>query len=358
MFKSLSNFGEASYNPVIEAWRFLAACIVVVCHYRGIWSTQAGYWDLTATGVDLFFVLSGFVFAPTLLRGMTSYRAFMIRRFFRMYPLYLLALVVYASLPGKGFSLEIFSAHLLMLQTTVSAQWVFAYNPAFWSLPPEWAFYCAMPLLVFLIRWQGLLVLLASAAIFRVIFGWWVEPIVATTTSLTLANWAVVNLPGILIEFLLGVWVYRLQAHPRLRAHQGQIAIGFFALLALVIWLYGQLIVGAQPHPFIGNLVGVCAALVYALALWLTLAWGTAWSQALQTKIFYLGALSYGIYLFHNAAPAWITIFLPNASPWILTIASVLGTLGFAHLAHFGLEAPLRRYGRQLSGRFLPSQNS
>ncbi|NBR15286.1 MAG: hypothetical protein EBU01_12030 [Crocinitomicaceae bacterium] len=44
---TLSNSGETSYNPVIETWRFLAACIVVLCHYRGIWTNQASYWDLT-----------------------------------------------------------------------------------------------------------------------------------------------------------------------------------------------------------------------------------------------------------------------------------------------------------------------
>jgi len=354
---TLSNSGETSYNPVIETWRFLAACIVVLCHYRGIWTNQASYWDLTATGVDLFFVLSGFVFAPTLLRGISSYRAFMIRRFFRMYPLYLLALFVYASLPGKPFSWEIFGSHIVMLQTTLHTSWVYAYNPAFWSLPPEWAFYCVMPILVYLIRWQGLLVCLAIAALVRITFGVWVEPIVATNMHLTFANWAVVNLPGILVEFLLGVLVYRWQAHAHLRAYHGWITAGFIALIAIAIWLYGQWILGKQPHPFIGNLVGVIAAFIYAIALWLSLGWSGSWNATLKQRAFYVGALSYGIYLFHNATPAWIKIILPSSSPWILTIASVLATLVVAHLAHYGLEAPLRRYGRQLSGRFLPSQN-
>lgn len=342
---------------MIELWRFLAACIVVLCHYRGIWTSQAGYWDLTATGVDLFFVLSGFVFAPTLLRGISSYWAFMIRRFFRMYPLYLLALFIYASLPGKSFSWEIFGSHLLMLQTTLQTSWMYAYNPAFWSLPPEWAFYCAMPILVYFLRWQGLLMCFAIALIVRIALGAWVEPIVATTAYMTFANWAVVNLPGILIEFLLGVLVYQWQANAYLRAHQRRITAGFIGLITVAIWLYGQWILGNQPHPFIGNLVGLIAACIYAIGLWLSLGWSGSWNATLKQRVLDAGALSYGIYLFHNASPAWIKVVLPSSSPWTLTMISIFTTLVTAHFAHYWLEAPLRRYGRQLSERFLLSQN-
>jgi phosphate transport system permease protein len=45
----------------------------MVCHYRAFWYTGPSYLDITATGVDLFFVLSGFVFAPILFTGVAFY---------------------------------------------------------------------------------------------------------------------------------------------------------------------------------------------------------------------------------------------------------------------------------------------
>jgi peptidoglycan/LPS O-acetylase OafA/YrhL len=71
--KSLSDF-----NFVIEAWRGFAAVLVMICHYRIFWVTGPSYFDLTATGVDLFFVLSGYVFAPTILTNIGSYWSFML----------------------------------------------------------------------------------------------------------------------------------------------------------------------------------------------------------------------------------------------------------------------------------------
>ena len=60
---------------------------------------------LLAYGVDLFFVISGFLIGMILLKmkGILGVRAFYIRRILRIWPLYyFLLFIVYATLPDKG----------------------------------------------------------------------------------------------------------------------------------------------------------------------------------------------------------------------------------------------------------------
>ena len=96
----LTDVGKTVWS--LEAWRGLAAWMVVYAHYRPFVSPGVSLlsfsFSFRFTGVDLFFVLSGFVFAPYLFGRPLVLRAFATRRFFRIYPAYFLALGIYASL--------------------------------------------------------------------------------------------------------------------------------------------------------------------------------------------------------------------------------------------------------------------
>ena len=71
-------------SAVIEAWRGVAAALVMYVHF---WAFSAQDWPplrLAHTGVDLFFVVSGFVFAPYLFGRPLAWRAHAVRRFFTL----------------------------------------------------------------------------------------------------------------------------------------------------------------------------------------------------------------------------------------------------------------------------------
>ena len=332
--------------------------MVMVCHYRVFWVSGPSYFDLTATGVDLFFVLSGYVFAPTILNGVSSYWAFMIRRLFRMYPLYLIALVVYALLrtqSGEVMWAPLW-AHILMLQTSISSTITFFYNPAFWSLPAEWEFYCLMPVLVWCAKSRGLWFCLIMAIVARIGFGFWVVPPTLESPFFNWASWSVVNLPGILSEFLIGTSVYVL-AHlkPQLQSMRKWVAVFVCIVLFALFWFYPYVWVSGQ-NPAWGNLVGLCAALIYGLLLWLSLtvsSRGPAWIVWISLR---MGALSYGIYLFHNAAPEVIQYFQWSLTRLQTTLVSLAMTLIAAAVLHRLVEAPCRAYGRYLSTKIKLAQ--
>jgi peptidoglycan/LPS O-acetylase OafA/YrhL len=123
------------------------------------------------TGVHAFFVLSGFCIhlraARARRRGETplpALRPFFLRRFWRIYPPYWMALALFAAAPyvaqALGWSTRHtppdagdVALHAVMLHSLVPSS-IFSINPAFWSLATEEQFYLAYPLLVrALSRW-------------------------------------------------------------------------------------------------------------------------------------------------------------------------------------------------------------
>jgi peptidoglycan/LPS O-acetylase OafA/YrhL len=132
-------------------------------------------------GVDVFFVLSGFVLtwqallqarrAPhsTAARFWHGYGEFIYRRILRVYPVYYACLAVLLPLAwlhvyGNPPDVADVALHLVMFHN-VAGQYVSTINGVFWSLPFEWQFYLLFPLLVLLIlRGQTLWLLLLGVA--------------------------------------------------------------------------------------------------------------------------------------------------------------------------------------------------
>lgn len=111
----------------------------------------AGIRSFGVTGVDLFFVLSGYVFAPYMAGKPLALRSHLVRRFFRLYPLYAVAVGTYAGIRWlNGQPADHLTEHLLLAHTLESRAIALHLNPAFWSLPPEVEFYLVLPLLA---RW-------------------------------------------------------------------------------------------------------------------------------------------------------------------------------------------------------------
>lgn len=79
----------------LELFRGTAAIMVMVCHYAFMLTEGITLLTFMWTGVDLFFVISGFVFARFILSKNIEFAPFIIRRFFRIYPLYIASLILY-----------------------------------------------------------------------------------------------------------------------------------------------------------------------------------------------------------------------------------------------------------------------
>jgi peptidoglycan/LPS O-acetylase OafA/YrhL len=339
----------------VEGLRGLAALLVLAGHYgsaAGVRSTLLGF---SFTGVDLFFALSGFVFAPYLFGRPLQPGAYAVRRLFRIYPLYLAALATYAGLRLlHGQPVQYLWQHLLLLHTWQTHEVAFHLNPAFWSLPAELEFYLALPLLMHWVRGARQVALLAALAlVLRLALAAHLPDAGAVNTAFVLS----VHLPGLLVEFLCGTiaWHFTrrgLAVHWRMVLLVGGLA-AWVALAHLSDYLNTLLphapgaAIRVLAHSLPLLAAAASAAVIAAVArpprddpTLISIAFVATWA----------GRLSYGVYLFHNAAPTWVHWVAGGPLPGlVLWPASVATTLVVAFVLHLALEAPMRRFGRRLA---------
>jgi peptidoglycan/LPS O-acetylase OafA/YrhL len=169
---------QAGYFPALDGLRGIAIVLVMLHHFTFYWPTSgigasvgsiiAFFW----IGVDIFFVLSGFLITGILLdtRGSSRYfTSFYARRFLRIFPLYylvlLVALVVLPNFPEEeavlaGRDLAVDGPlemppewRYWFYLTNVSVKlygWVHGWVDVSWSLAIEEQFYVVWPLVIWL----------------------------------------------------------------------------------------------------------------------------------------------------------------------------------------------------------------
>lgn len=342
----------------VEAWRGLAAWMVVYAHF---WAFSGNDWlplRFAHTGVDLFFVLSGFVFAPYLWGKSLSPWAFAIRRFFRIYPAYLLALAVYVALKTQAGHAPLYLLEHLTFIMLQSREMVFYYNPPFWSLPAEVAFYIVLPVLAWgLSKWQwGWLWLLAIALGLKLTLGEGADK--STQNLFYMLN---LHLPGILIEFLLGALAWRWAQIPLPWLWRALLVLsGLAGWCVLAAW-FGQVGDAGVEQTILKEKMGALAALCFALMVAGSLGvsgrtsrpmvgWSHFMDRGWRYAALWLGRLSFGVYLFHMAAlqcvQPWSKVLM-NHFPLGHQGLAVLLTLLMAGLCYELWEEPWRRFGRR-----------
>lgn len=342
-------------DPVIDALRGVAACMIMITHYAHMVTSDIGLWSFAGTRVDLFFVLSGYVFAPYLLGKSLPVNTYYIRRFFRLVPLYWFAIACYVALTVlAGKEVLYLWQHMFFLHTMQSTEIAFFYNPALWSLPPEIEFCLVLPLLARWIARFGLRSLLVLSIMMRLALVFAGDPQNADVTARSIA---LVHLPGFLCEIMLGTMAYSLaKRSPATEQRVTRFLLGA-VLLVVVVWLYQVFLAGhAKDKPtsivfFLGGNVGLIAAIAY-MAIVSALAGDGVVSLPWWGRIFQrIGLLSYGVFLFHNAIPETMRLIGFTVQGWGWLVASVMLTLGWAWLAYHLLEHPARELGRKLSRR-------
>ena len=161
-----SNMHKSEYVPALDGLRGLAIILVIGCHFF----FDFGIFRLGWIGVDLFFVLSGYLIASRFIRQPVSFKLVKIfyrNRILRILPLYfaflLFFLVVWYLLPvGRKVLLYIPSVPHFWLQHFFLVQnWMYVsstsdaqlYNPLMhlWSIAIEEQFYLFFPFLIWMI---------------------------------------------------------------------------------------------------------------------------------------------------------------------------------------------------------------
>lgn len=328
-----------SYRPEVDGLRAVAVLAVVFFHF--------GWFPNGYLGVDVFFVISGYLITRILYRAKMddtfSLKEFYVRRARRILPLVLFfclfslaigALVMlpddFENLAQSVFATVCFGNNLLLLLTTGN-YWdvINDFKPLMhtWSLGVEEQFYLLYPFLFLVLR-PG------RVRLFAGILG-----------ALALTSLALNYLPGFSSAerfYLLPFRFYELAA-----GGGGAILLGQKQLSSA--WLTGGFIglVAVMFLPFTEGLGGVLRPLTVALsAMFLAGVCSGRLAKLLLTNslVVGLGKISFSVYLWHQVLLAFARYFL-FAEMTSLVLTGILAlTILLSVLTFWGVETPFRRY--------------
>lgn len=141
------------HYPLLNIYRYFASLIVCISHFILYLNKSVHFEFISILGVELFFVLSGFVLAPQILRLeenlKKNLKIFLLRRWIRTIPPYLVALICATILFDYGdiFNLLKFLTYTQNILGDTSSPNFFSVA---WSLSVEEWFYIFLPLSILL----------------------------------------------------------------------------------------------------------------------------------------------------------------------------------------------------------------
>lgn len=148
---------QIAENNRIQMLDFLRGIAIILVLFRHSSLHNFILTNIGWIGVDLFFVLSGFLVSGLLFKEYNKYaeikiKRFLIRRGFKIYPLFYITAIPYLifQIYYDNFSLFYLMGDLLFMQNYVS-NWAYLY-PGGWSLAVEVHFYLIIALTFYIIH--------------------------------------------------------------------------------------------------------------------------------------------------------------------------------------------------------------
>jgi peptidoglycan/LPS O-acetylase OafA/YrhL len=333
------------YMPHLDGLRALCVLVVMATHFR-IWKNLAMRWEYFAiTGVHCFFVLSGFLITRILLKGRAyidegnqgigyTLRAFYIRRFLRLFPLYYgtLFLMAAAGLPAVRRHL---GWHLAYLTNLRMAQ-VGSMFPAghLWSLAVEEQFYLIWPLFILLLPRKALLPFVTSCVVFGALSRF-------ALFAMGVSGVALYAAPTSALDFLgIGALVAICWEEKRDTLLAWIRRIGLFVGLPGLLFF---LVVGAWSRVGFMLVGTIFSALTMAMLVDVVARGGDHWSlRWLAHPVpVAIGRISYGLYVTHRFVQFAVGYFFLNKLPYpVLLLLAVAGSFAISTASWWLLERP------------------
>ena len=334
--------------------RAAVAIWVILMHFREITPTRVWEYPIGdsliangAFGVDIFFVLSGFILSHVYINTFhgclraDQVRRFLVFRLARIYPVHLVTFVAMLALAGAKVMIsgsdglpERYDPETIITTLTLTHSWIPGIqspNMPSWSISGEWFAYIAFPALCILMwrnKWAPALYI--GAALGLVVF----KP----PSYDSLAN--------ALAAFLVGMVAYHSVLPVAGRFRFGRLT-GLGVAAMIVVWAQGP-----GPRNEIGLLLS--ASLIVALADSRDLL-----SQLLSLRlIVYLGEISYSLYMIHW--PVRVAVrnvlqmlgLLDTLHPAVVVSAYLTATLLGAIASYHFIELPGRAWLRTAANLF------
>lgn len=346
----------------LEGFRGILACWVMIFHIFSISDTIKYFPKNIAqiidgeNAVNVFIILSGFVISMLITSQNEDYKLYIIRRFFRLYPIYIICILialllnVIGIIPQKFNSSEL-ASHLILHATMLHG--IIPYNilphasgailnPA-WSISLEWQFYLIAPLIFFITkkyRKTGLLIVVLTF-------------IILSKAANHYGNWDGAFLLSKIQFFLLGMFslfIYKWLVTTS-KENLKKIAAYSIPFMCLIFFTF---------CPFVKH---------FSIILWISFSLmildssrvdskvGSIFSGIMNNNLLqWLGKISYSIYLIHEII-IWCSVKLLNTAfnnlstsqkLFYITLITIPTTLLLSNFSYKYIEKPTINFSKKL----------
>jgi peptidoglycan/LPS O-acetylase OafA/YrhL/lysophospholipase L1-like esterase len=336
----------------LDFLRGAAAFAVAIPHYLTANAPFQPFAEAFAiAGVEVFFVLSGFVLAPQIVDWVVgkpprNLGVFLIRRWMRTIPPYVVALVVIAALTGNLMTAD-FVRYLFYVENLFSSANHVDFYPVAWSLAVEEWFYVLFAPALFVVarllgrrdrRLEAIFALLVIVVVAALRFS-----IAPHDWDLNLRRVTLFRIDSIVWGFLLYL---ALERRPAIRlddaSSQGRLGV-LLTLLAVAIPVeLAVAILAVEGDP------SAQLAFPYVSAAFGMIAVGVLWqaedffhNRAVRAASFYLGRVSYSVYLFHLIVIMALKPLLASTPLPLQLTLYVLAILALSTVFFAGFERPI-----------------
>jgi peptidoglycan/LPS O-acetylase OafA/YrhL len=335
----------------LDLLRGLAAWTVAIPHFFIYHSVHLDFFEaVSILGVEIFFVLSGYVLAPQILICITEAKPrflgiFLIRRWMRTVPAYVVALLCISVLFGAVGSANFFR-YLFYIQNLVRQSNQVDYFSVAWSLSVEEWFYVVFPGLLLastsVLGRNNTKSVVALSAVFIAIISlirFWFGNFDDWGSSVRMV--VIFRIDSIAYGFLLYILVHRVA--PKHFGRLSSITAGAFfvatallAFCAIVAITDHNSLLAKHLFPWLAALFGSSCIL---LALKMENA--VAARHWLSEASFFGGRISYSVYLFHIILLGGLGSIQASQTLAIQFAAYVAGVAAVATLVYSTFEKPI-----------------
>lgn len=295
----------------LDGLRGLAISLVIFFHLFPYFQLSKLGW----VGVDLFFVLSGFLITGILIDTSDTkhyWRNFFIRRILRIFPLYYLTLILFILLAESSDDFRTnpvvnyayfsenqvwFWLYLSNIKMFIEGEWLpsLIFNP-FWSLSIEEQFYIFWPLFIYNLKGRNLAIVIVSLVVGGILVR--IFLVTMNYSSLSIYVFTFSRLDAILLGSLISLMV---------RVEKWRIYLEHSVPVIFVLALSGLLgiaVVNKSFNPYLESLqlYGYTLIAIFFSALLLI----TISNNKLNIKhvfqnpfLVFMGKYSYALYIFH-----------------------------------------------------------
>lgn len=305
--------------------RAIAAFLVVLCHFGKPLKDDPifGYLfflfgEYGHYGVQMFFVISGFVIPLSLNRGnyaLGNYGDFLLKRAYRLHPPYVLALIItlilgYFASKSKGIPFN---------EDTISIVQSFFYlhapseNPVFWTLAVEAGYYFFVGLTFPIFKKSPLIAVIAIIPILVLLN---ISPLIEYVSFFKYS-----------IYFLIGIFGYFIFDKENVKLN----ALGLIVSVAAGFYLYEA----------VGNIVAIATLLFIHI-----------YSNKIAKPFHFAGEISYSVYLIHFVLGIkFINIATRYLSPsyyWALMLAAIIFVYVAGYIFYRLIEIPSAKLSNKI----------